>query len=267
MTDNLFWIHRDQIYANGLDLGFSVFSPGHIVWLLAIAVMSVIVGSIYVKAGESGRSNIRKGIGLSMILLDALKITVMGLFEVRNIEFLPLHLCSVGGLATLVYAMWPGKLKLDQLFGYAFFPAALLAIFFPSANMYPWWNFYCIHIFLYHALIIFYFVMLFMSGEFRPTYSGLLISFAFMAVFAVPIYMINVRFGVNYMFIGMRSDVGVLAYLWDNVAMVHGRLAFTLLLGVMFFGVLQVLHVIYLLIDKMSKTRRGEPKKMREGET
>ncbi len=28
MTDNLFWIHRDQIYAKGLDLGFSVFRPG-----------------------------------------------------------------------------------------------------------------------------------------------------------------------------------------------------------------------------------------------
>jgi diguanylate cyclase (GGDEF)-like protein len=51
--------------------------------------------------------------------------------------------------------------------------------------MYPWWNFYCIHIFLYHALIIFYFVMLYMAGQFRPTYSGLLISFAFMAVFAI----------------------------------------------------------------------------------
>ncbi len=255
MTDNLFWIHRDQIYAKGLDLGFSVFSPGHIIWLLAIAVCSVIVGRFYVRLSETGRSNLRKAIGLSVILLDALKITVMGLFGVNNIEFLPLHLCSVGGLATLVYALWPGKLKLDQLFGYAFFPAALLAIFFPSANMYPWWNFYCIHIFLYHALIIFYFVMLYMAGEFRPTYSGLLISFAFMAVFAVPIYQINVHFGVNYMFIGMRSDVGVLASLWDNVAAVHGRLAFTLLLGTMFFGVLQVLHVIYLIIDRLKKRK------------
>ncbi len=171
MTDNLFWIHRDQIYAKGLDLGFSVFSPGHIIWLLAIAVCSVIVGRFYVRLSETGRSNLRKAIGLSVILLDALKITVMGLFGVNNIEFLP-----------------------------------LLAIFFPSANMYPWWNFYCIHIFLYHALIIFYFVMLYMAGEFHPTYSGLLITFAFMAVFAVPIYQINVNFGVNYMFIGMRSD-------------------------------------------------------------
>ncbi len=259
MTDDLFWIHRDQIYANGWKLGFSTFAPGHVAWLLAIAVCSYLIGKLYVKLRPEGRSDMRKILGLSVILLDAQKIIVMGLTHVNNIEFLPLHLCSVGGLATLVYAMWPGKWKIDQLFGYAFFPAAVLAIIFPSSNMYPWWNFYCIHIFLYHALIIFYFVMLFMSGEFRPTYKGLLISFAFMAVFAVPIYLINGKFGVNYMFIGMRSDVGILAAIWDNVAAVYGRLAFTLLLGAIFFAVIHVIHLIYLLICKLGE-RLGKQK-------
>ncbi len=262
MTDQLFWIHRDMIYQKGLDLGFSVFSPGHIIWLLTIAACAFLTGKVYIKLGEEGRSNLRKGIGLSVILLDALKIIVMGLFGVNNIEFLPLHLCSVGGLATLVYAMWPGKWKLDQLFGYAFFPAAILAIIFPSANMYPWWNFYCIHIFLYHALIIVYFVMLYQSGEFRPSYGGLWISFLFMAVFAVPIYLINVRFGVNYMFIGMRSDVGLLASLWDKVAEPYGRLAFTILLAAMFLVTIHVLHILYLLIGwigkRIGKTNGGE---------
>ena len=242
--------------AQGLDLGFSVFSTGHLIWLLAIAVSAWLTGKVYIKLGEEGKSNLRKGIGLSIILLDALKIIVMGLFGVNNIEFLPLHLCSVGGLATLVYAMWPGRWKLEQLFGYAFFPAAVLAILFPSANMYPWWNFYCIHIFLYHALIIIYFVMLFQSGEFRPTYKGLWISFLFMAIFAVPVYLINVRFGVNYMFIGMRSDVGVLASLWDKVAVPYGRLAFTALLAVMFLATIHVLHLIYLGIVWICKKRK-----------
>ena len=259
MTDNLFWIHRDQIYAKGLHLGFSVFSPGHIIWLLAIALFSFVLGKIYAKAGTEGQSNIRKCMGLSIILLEALKIIVMGLFHVNNIEFLPLHLCSVGGLATVVYAMWPGKFKLDQLFGYAFFPAALLAVFFPSANMYPWWNFYCLHIFIFHAVIIAYFVMLYMAGEFHPTYKGLLISFAFMAVFAIPVYIINVKFNVNYMFIGMRSDVGFLASMWDNIAEKYGRPVFTLVLGAMFFAVTHVIHLLYVLIDRVClKKKKGE---------
>ena len=125
MVDNLFWIHRDQVYAKGLHLGFSTFAPGHIVWLVSIALFSFLLGLLYKKADENRKSNIRKVLGLSLILLDALKIIVMGLTHVNNIEFLPLHLCSVGGLATLVYAMWPGKLKIDQLFAYAFFPAAI----------------------------------------------------------------------------------------------------------------------------------------------
>ena len=255
MTDNLFWIHRDQIYAKGLDLGFSVFSPGHLLWLFGIAAFCFLLGKIYAGSGEKRRSNIRKLIGVSIILLEGLKVIVMGLFHVNNIEFLPLHLCSAGGLATVVYAMWPGKLKLDQLFGYAFFPAAVLAVIFPSANMYPWWNFYCLHIFIFHALIMVYFVMLAMAGEFRPTYKGLLISFAFMAVFAVPVYLINVNFGVNYMFIGMRSDVGILASLWDSVAVPYGRIPFTLLLGAIFFAVINVIHLIYVLLYKLGSAK------------
>ncbi|MCR5337205.1 MAG: hypothetical protein K6E75_01480 [Lachnospiraceae bacterium] len=43
----------------------------------------MIVGKFYVRLSETGRSNLRKAIGLSVILLDALKITVMGLFGVN----------------------------------------------------------------------------------------------------------------------------------------------------------------------------------------
>ena len=253
MTDNLFWIHRDRIYEKGLDLGFKVFGPGHLIWLGAIAAAAWIVGRIYVKMSENGRSNLRKGIGLSVVLLEAAKIIVMGLFGVNNIEFLPLHLCSVGGLATLVYAMWPGRLSLDQLFGYAFFPTALSAILFPSATMYPWWNFYCIHIFVFHAIIIIYFVMLFMADQFRPRYSGLWLSFAFVGIFSIPVYRLNGIFHVNYMFIGMRSDVGILASLWDNIAVPRGRFVFTCVMAAIYLAVIHVFHVIYLIVAKVKQ--------------
>ena len=163
MKESLFWIHRDQIYAQKLDIGFETFSTGHLVWLLAIAVGCYLSGRLYRRLDERGRENMRKTCALTILLLEAAKTIVLGLFRVDSIEFLPLHLCSMGGFAALVYALWPqSKNWLGQLFAYAFFPTALLAVVFPSTSMYPWWNFYCLHTFIFHALIIAYFVWLFM---------------------------------------------------------------------------------------------------------
>ena len=252
MTDTMFWIHRDQIYAQGLDVGFSTFSTGHLIWLLAIAIGCYLSGRLYCSLNQRGRDNMRKITALTVLLLEAAKTIVLGLFRVNTIEFLPLHLCSVGGLATIVYAMWPQSKKwLGQLFAYAFFPTALLAIVFPSTTMYPWWNFYCIHTFVFHALIIAYFVWLFMAREIRPDFKGLLLSSVFMSLFAVPIYHINGAFGVNYMFIGTRSDVGILAMLWDKLTSAYGRIGYTLVLACILALVLLIFCLIYRLIEML----------------
>ena len=248
----MFWIHRDQIYAQGLDVGFRTFSAGHLLWLLAIAAGCYLSGRLYRRLDGQGRDNLRKACALTVLLLEAAKTIVLGLFEIRSIEFLPLHLCSLGGLATVIYAMWPqAKNWLGQLFAYAFFPTALLAVVFPSTSMYPWWNFYCLHTFLFHALILAYFVWLFMAREVRPSYRGLLLSSVFMILFAVPIYRINGAFGVNYMFIGTRSDVGILAKLWDMLTPSYGRLGYALVLGGILFFVLHVFYLIYRIIEKL----------------
>ena len=248
----MFWIHRDQIYAQGLDVGFGTFSAGHLIWLLAIAVGCYLSGRLYRRLDGQARDNMRKACALTVLLLEAAKIIVLGLFRVNNIEFLPLHLCSVGGLATVVYAMWPqSKNWLGQMFAYAFFPTALLAVVFPSTTMYPWWNFYCIHTFVFHALILAYFVWLFMAREVRPNFKGLLLSLGFIALFAIPIYCINGVFGVNYMFIGMRSDVGVLAKLWDMLTPAYGRLGYSLVLFCILVAVELLFYFLYRLIGKL----------------
>ena len=260
MTESLFWIHRDQIYAQGLDIGFSTFSSGHLAWLLAIAVGCYLSGRLYRRLDERGRGNMRKVCALTILLLEAAKTIVLGLFHVNSIEFLPLHLCSVGGLATVVYAMWPqSKNWLGQLFAYAFFPTALLAVIFPSTTMYPWWNFYCLHTFVFHTLILAYFVWLFMSCEVRPNYRGLLLSSIFMVLFSIPIYCINGTFGVNYMFIGTRSDVGILAMLWDKLTPDYGRIGFTIALGCILFAVLHLFFLVYRLIGKLQDRVHSVP--------
>ena len=251
----MFWMHRDEIYAKGLSVGFKVFSPGHLLWLAALAAACFLTGKLYCRLGEKGRDNMRKGCALLVVLLEALKLIIMGLFKVNNIEFLPLHLCSVGGLATLVYAMWPKRDWLGQYFAYAFFPATVLAVVFPSTSMYPWWNFYCLHTFIFHGLIMAYYVWLAMSGEVIPRYKGLWIAYAGCAVMAFIIYHLNGAFGVNYMFSGMRSDVGVLALLWDLTVPRFGRAGYTVILNVIMIVFMHIFALVYFLIDRVAKRK------------
>ena len=90
-----------------------------------------------------------------------------------------------------------------------------------------------------------------MSREVRPDYRGLLLSSAFMIAFSIPIYHINGAFGVNYMFTGTRSDVGILAKLWDMLTPAYGRIGFTIALGCILFVVLHLFFLIYRLIGRL----------------
>ena len=44
---NTFWLHRDQIYEQGLSIGFKVFSPGHLMWLAGIVILCYFSGRYY----------------------------------------------------------------------------------------------------------------------------------------------------------------------------------------------------------------------------
>ena len=252
---NTFWMHRDQIYEQGLSIGFKVFSPGHLIWLIAIAVFCYLTGRYYRSRDERGRDNMRKLCGLIIVLLEYLKIIVLGLFGVKMAEFVPLHLCSAAGLGVLVCALWPRMNWLGQTFAYAFFPAALLAVVFPSTTMYPWLNFYCLHTFIIHGLIMAFFVWLFMSREVVPNYKGLWQGALFMFLFSIPIYFLDGAFHVNYMFIGMRSDVGILAKLWDAVVPKYGRPGFYLVFLLIMAVVCHVFYAIYALLGRLNRRR------------
>ncbi len=254
-----FFIHRDQIYEQGLSIGFRTFSAGHLIWLLGIAAFCVLTGLFYKSRDERGRDLMRKSCGLLIVILEYLKIIVMGLNGVKILEFVPLHLCSAAGLAVLVYALWPRMKGIGQVFAYAFFPAAILAVVFPSSTMYPWWNFYCLHTFIFHALIIAFFIWLLMAGEIVPSYKGVWIGLLFIAVFSVPIYFIDGAFNVNYMFIGTRSDVGILAAMWDAIVPKYGRPVFALVMGLIMIAVAHVLYGIFLLGRKLKSP--GKKKK------
>jgi uncharacterized membrane protein YwaF len=108
-----------------------------------------------------------------------------------------------------------------------------------------------------HGLILAFFVWLFMSGEVVPNYKGLWQAVVVMFLLYVPVYFLDGAFGVNYMFIGMRSDVGILAALWDKIVPVYGRTAFAVVLAVIMIVVMHVFYGIYFLLGKIRNSRKA----------
>jgi Predicted integral membrane protein len=124
--------------------------------------------------------------------------------------------------------------------------------------MYPFLNFYSLHTFIFHGLIVAFFSWLFMSGEVVPGYKGVWIGYLFLALFALPIYFVDGVFHVNYMFLGLRSDVGILASIWDSVVPAYGRPGFLLVMAPIMAVVCHIFYLIYLLMRKLPRRRKED---------
>ena len=55
-----FLIYSAQIKNRGLDIGFDLYEPGHLLWLAAILIIAGLAASRYKKARPRSRSRVRK---------------------------------------------------------------------------------------------------------------------------------------------------------------------------------------------------------------
>lgn len=247
METSLFWTHKNVLETIDTDYGFSLFSVGHIAWLVAIAIFAATLALIYRRCGERTRDNVRKAMAVGVVLLEALKICAMGLTHVDVCEHLPLHLCSLSGLFIVIDALWPRTRLIPQLFAFAFNAGALMALICSSATIYPFWNFYSIHIFFFHGYLLAYPIMRMAAGEYKPAYYGVWISTVAMFVIGLPVYVIDGVFGVNYMFLGGPSDISLLRVIWNAIAPVGGRFLYALALAAIGVACMHLLYLCYRL--------------------
>lgn len=247
MNTSLFWTHKTMMEATDNDYGFSLFSAGHLAWLAGIALWIAAMAFIYCKCNPQKRDHLRKLMAVGIILLETVKLCVMGLTHVDVCDYLPLHLCSLASLFIVIDALWPHTRLIPQLFLYAFTAGALMALICSSATSYPFWNFYSIHIFVIHGYLLVYPIMRLAAGEYKPTYYGVWLSIALMVLIGLPVYVIDGIFNVNYMFLGYPSDISLLIAIWDMTAPIGGRFLYALALGAMGSACAHLLYLIYRL--------------------
>ena len=94
-----------------------------------------------------------------------------------------------------------------------------------------------------HAGIMIYVLARISTGEIRPAYIGIWTSMAKLLVLVVPVYLIDLTFEKNFMFLTFHQNNPVLKMLWD-VSGGSGGLIY--IAGITVF-ILLVLHIVYLI--------------------
>ena len=235
------WL-KHYIMDKGYDVGHPLFSLGHIIWLAVIILICILVTKRYTKTTKNKQDLYRKICAITVFALEYVKIVLISLIFPHYIDsYVPLHLCTFSGIFIIVDALWPNNKIVNMLWLYVFLPGGVLGVVSPSIT-YPWLNFFSIHDFLFHGLIVVYGVFKIAIGESRATYKGVLVSVLFILLLIIPIYYIDITFDKSYMLLTNPSDFPLTKLLWNISTPIFGNYGYIALLLCL---ELLLFHIIY----------------------
>lgn len=199
--------------------GFSHFGPLHIGWLIAFVIISAGVCLLYKKCGTVGRKRMRITLASLVVLDEIFKIVMLAIEGNYSKDYLPLHLCSINIILIAIHAIKPSKLLGNFLYSFCM-PAAALALLFPTWTKLPFANFMHLHSFTVHILLCLYPLTLTVAGEIKPRVKDLWKSLLSLVCLAIPVYIFNLVFDTNYMFL-MSAEEGNPLYLFEQLCGNH----------------------------------------------
>ncbi len=195
------------------EMGFSLFSAGHLIWLAAIALVTVMTALLYRKSSDKTRFIIRLVISLLLLIDEAVKQILLFATGQFSWDYLPLHLCSINIFIVLIHVITCSRYVAEALFALCL-PAAAAALLFCSWTMLPLCNLMVIHSFTVHALLFMYPVLL-LAGGLRPDARRLVRIIPFLAIVLIIIQIINVNLGTSFFFINGAGEGNPLSLLED----------------------------------------------------
>jgi len=198
--------------------GFGLFTPTHFIILGVLAGLVAWLTVVYKHAPDRRRHTIRLVLGISIVASDYAQQIAKAAMHVWNPTVLPLWLCSITSLVTLVDAIHPSRWTRETLYALGIWGAACALIFADWADR-PWFNIFSWQSFLVHAALFAYPLMLLVSGELVPNWRNLWRVVVIMAV-AVPVaVVVNHFYGTNFWFLNSGSPGSPL----DPLLQVTGR--------------------------------------------
>lgn len=239
----MFFVTNDHIPEG---MGFQTFDLTHILWLLAGLIICVAACIFYRRLSESKRKTALRVLGAYIFLQEIVKNLVLILLEEFSWGHLPFHLCGINILLIAFDTVKQTKTVRSFLYYFAI-PGAALALLFPNWTETPVWNFFHIHSFTIHILLVLYPLLLVTTGQVATDLKSALKGVGLLVAMAIPVYFLNLLWDTNFMFL-MEPDSGNPLELFEKLLGSH-LWGFPILLPV----VILVMYLPILICKKRNK--------------
>ncbi len=256
-VDNIskFWWLKQYIEAKGYNVGHSLFSIGHFLWLFFIVVGIVFFIKFYNSVNNKEKQECKRFLALAIFILEYVKTIIVGFIYPEYINmYLPLHLCSFAGMCIIFEACFGSRKIIDQMWLYVFLPASLLGILSPSVSV-PFLNFFTFHTYLYHGILLLFSMIKICSDKVQASYSGLLKSSLVVLIIGIPVYFLNGLFGTNYFIISDASDFPAAQIFWNAVVPKFGEFGYALGMYIFAFFIFNLIYLIIITVEHLKKKK------------
>lgn len=230
-------------------VGFSTFDMTHLLWLLAGILVCIGACILYKKLSPKGQKTMLTILGIYIVFQEMLKNTVLIIKGDFGWGYLPFHLCGISILFIGFNTIKQTQIVRNFLY-YFGLPGAALALLFPNWTAEPFLNFFHMHSFTIHILIVMYPLILVTSGQVETSLKSAFKSLILLIGFAIPVYGLNLLWDTNFMFL-MHPDKGNPLELFEQLLGSH-LWGFPILLPV-------VILIMYLPVFIVAKVKKQKP--------
>ena len=189
----------DYSVNTSFEAGFGRFSVGHMLCLLAAAVL-FITSFLLGRSKPALSRTMARVAAYTALGLELGRAALMLSLGVYGRGSLPLHLCTLSVYLCSIYALRPGPLLGQFLYAFTM-PGAAFALVFPDWADYPLLHFVSLSSFGLHILLVLCPLLFLACGDIRRDIRLLPGSIVLMLILAVPVLAVNRLLGTNYMFL------------------------------------------------------------------
>lgn len=244
----MFFVTKDNIPEG---LGFQTFGLTHLLWLLAGLILWIAACIFYRKLSESRRKIMLRVLGAYIFAQEMAKNLVLVCLGEFSWGYLPFHLCGINILLIAFDVIKQTKTVRSFLY-YFGISGAMLALLFPNWTETPVLNFFHIHSFTIHILLVLYPLLLVTTGKVSTDLKSAFKGVALLVALAIPVYFLNILWDTNFMFL-MEPDSGNPLELFEKLLGSH-LWGFPILLPI----VIAVMYLpILLLKGRKNRSKAG----------
>ena len=230
-------------------VGFQTFGLTHILWLLAGLIFCIAACRFFGKLSADKQKLTLRVLGIYIFAQEMAKNLVLILLGDFGYGYLPFHLCGINILLIIFDTIKQTKTVRSFLYYFAI-PGAALALLFPNWTEMPVWNFFHIHSFTIHTLLVLYPLLLVTTGQVATDLKSAFKGVGLLVAMAIPVYCLNLLWDTNFMFL-MEPDSGNPLGLFEKLLGSH-LWGFPILLPVVLF----VMYIpIFLLKKRKSRAK------------